>query len=69
MADQVHTAPDDRLMIDEREAERLTGLSGKTLKRLAEAGESVGRMRILRAVRFHRETLVAWAAARATTSN
>lgn len=69
MADKPTPTPDDRLMIDESEAARLTGLSGKTLKRLADAGERVGRVRILRAVRFHRETLVAWAAARTTTSN
>jgi hypothetical protein len=69
MAELPPTPPDDRLMIDEREAERLTGLSGKTLKRLAERGELVGRVRVLRAVRFHVPTLAAWAAARAAITN
>lgn len=56
----------DALAIDQHEAARLTGLSAKTLERLAAAGEPVGRVKIGRRVVFHRDTLVGWLANRAT---
>ena len=56
----------DALAIDQREAARLTGLSAKTLGRLADAGEPVGRMKIGRRVLYHRATLSAWLSARAS---
>ncbi len=55
----------DPLAIDQREAARLTGLSAKTLSRLADAGEAVGRVKIGRRVVFHVPTLSAWLSARA----
>jgi excisionase family DNA binding protein len=55
----------DTLAIDQDEAARLTGLSAKTLGRLADAGEPVGRVKIGRRVLFHRAKLAAWLLARA----
>jgi hypothetical protein len=55
----------DPLAIDQYEAARLTGLSAKTLGRLADAGETIGRIKINRRVLYHRPTLAAWFAARA----
>lgn len=55
----------DALAIDQREAARLTRLSAKTLGRLADAGEPVGRVKIGRRVLYHVPTLSAWLAARA----
>ena len=55
----------DALAIDQREAARLTGLSAKTLGRLADAGEPVGRLKVGRRVLYHRATLAAWLSARA----
>ncbi len=55
----------DALAIDQREAARLTGLSAKTLGRLADAGEPVGRAKIGRRVLYHVPTLSAWLSARA----
>jgi excisionase family DNA binding protein len=55
----------DVLAIDQREAARLTGLSAKTLGRLADAGEPVGRFVVGRRVLFHRALLTTWLAARA----
>ena len=55
----------DPLAIDQRDAARLTGLSAKTLGRLADAGEPVGRVKVGRRVLYHRATLAAWLSARA----
>src|SRR3954454_14589068 len=55
----------DVLAIDQREAARLTGLSAKTLGRLADAGEPVGRVKVGRRVLYHRAKLAAWLLARA----
>lgn len=57
----------DALAIDQQTAARLTGLSAKTLERLAAAGEPVGRVKIGRRVVYHRATLAAWLKARAAT--
>jgi hypothetical protein len=54
----------DRINIDQTEAARRTGLSAKTLERLAQAGERVGRFKVNRRVLFHLETLNAWFRAR-----
>lgn len=48
------------LAIDQAEAARLTRLSAKTLGRLADAGEPVGRVKIGRRVLYHKATLEAW---------
>ncbi len=55
----------DPLALDQHEAARLTRLSAKTLGRLADAGEPVGRVKIGRRVLYHRATLSAWLSARA----
>ena len=55
----------DPLTIDQHEAARLTRLSAKTLGRLADAGEPVGRVKIGRRVLYHVSTLSAWLSARA----
>ena len=55
----------DPLTIDQHEAARLTRLSAKTLGRLADAGEPVGRVKIGRRVLYHVPTLSAWLSARA----
>ena len=68
MRDQLPTAPAadlDTLAIDQREAARLTGLSAKTLGRLADAGEPVGRVKVGRRVLYHRAKLAAWLLSRA----
>ena len=54
----------DPVTVTEAEAARLASLSGKTLKRLADAGEPVGRQRFGRAVRYNRRALVAYLEAR-----
>lgn len=59
-------AADDRITVREPEAVRLTGLSGKTLKRIADRGEPVGRFTQGRVVLFHLPTLRAWMATHAT---
>ncbi|MBY0460602.1 MAG: helix-turn-helix domain-containing protein [Gemmataceae bacterium] len=56
----------DPLTIDQHEAAKLTRLSAKTLGRLADAGEPVGRVKIGRRVLYHVPTLSAWLSARAT---
>jgi predicted DNA-binding transcriptional regulator AlpA len=62
----IHTTPAekalalDAITIDQREAERLTGLSAKTLERRAAEGEPVGRVKIHRRVLFVRKQLEAW---------
>ena len=53
------------LAIDQGEAARLTGLSAKTLGRLADAGEPVGRVKIGRRVVYHLPTLTTWLVSRA----
>lgn len=68
MRDQLPTPPSadrDPLAIDQREAAGLTGLSAKTLGRLADAGEPVGRVKIGRRVLYHRAMLAAWLLSRA----
>ena len=68
MRDLLTTAPAadlDPLGIDQHEAARLTGLSAKTLGRLADAGEPVGRIKVGRRVLYHVPTLTAWFSARA----
>jgi excisionase family DNA binding protein len=55
----------DALALDQRQAAKLTGLSAKTLGRLADAGESLGRIKVGRRVLYHRATLAAWLLARA----
>jgi hypothetical protein len=55
----------DTLAIDQHQAARLTGLSAKTLGRLADAGEPVGRVKVGRRVLYHRAKLAAWLLARA----
>lgn len=59
------SADPDALAIDQRDAARLTKLSAKTLGRLADAGEPVGRVKIGRRVLYHRAKLAAWLLARA----
>lgn len=54
--------------LSEAEAARLTGLSGKTLKRRADAGEPVGRITIGTRVLYHRPTLLGWLANKAGAS-
>jgi hypothetical protein len=58
-------SPDEPLGIDQFEAARRTGLSAKTLQRLADAGEPVGRVKVGRRVVFHVPTLAAWLARQA----
>jgi phage terminase Nu1 subunit (DNA packaging protein) len=55
----------DRMTVDQSEAARLSGLSSKTLGRLADRGETVGRLKVGRKVLFHVASLSAWLAARA----
>lgn len=57
----------DPLAIDQRDAARLTGLSAKTLGRLADAGEAVGRIKIGRRVLFLRSALESWLAGKAAS--
>ena len=52
--------PADTLTVSQVEAERLSGLSYKTLERHAQAGEPVGRTKIGRRVLFVRKQLEAW---------
>ncbi len=59
------TADIDPLAIDQRDAAKLTGLSAKTLGRLADAGEPVGRVKVGRRVLYHLPTLTAWLSAHA----
>lgn len=56
------------LTIDQRDAAKLTNLSAKTLGRLADAGEPVGRVKVGRRVLYHVPTLSAWLSARAAGS-
>ena len=64
MANPTATEP-EALAIDQRAAARLTGLSAKTLGRLADAGAPVGRLKIGRRVLYHRDTLAKWLATHA----
>jgi excisionase family DNA binding protein len=50
--------------IDQTEAAKRTGLSAKTLERLSNAGERVGRFKVGQRVLFHLATLDAWFRAR-----
>jgi len=50
----------DPININQDQAAKLTGLSAKTLERLANAGERVGRFRVGRRVLFHVATLDEW---------
>jgi hypothetical protein len=60
------TRDPEPLALDQAAAAKLTGLSAKTLARLADAGEPVGRVKIGRRVIYHRASLAAWLAARTT---
>jgi hypothetical protein len=68
-ADLPPTAPPaadlDALALDQRQAAKLVGLSAKTLGRLADAGEPVGRVKIGRRVVFYIPALRKWLEARA----
>ena len=55
------------LTVDQDEAARLTQLSVKTLGRLADAGEPLGRMKIGRRVLYLRAKLECWLIAKAGT--
>ncbi len=59
------TPPPAAASIAGPDAERLTSLCEKTLKRAHDRGELVGRFRVGRAVRYHRATLEAWLKAKA----
>ena len=48
------------LILDQAEAARLTKLSAKTLGRLADAGEPVGRIKAGRRVLFLRSAIERW---------
>ncbi len=50
----------DRITVDQLEAERITGLSYKTLERHHKAGEATGRIKLGRRVLFVRDVLEAW---------
>ncbi|MBA4188153.1 MAG: hypothetical protein C0467_09060 [Planctomycetaceae bacterium] len=58
----------DTLTVDQNEAARLIKLSAKTLGRLADAGELVGRIKIGRRVLNLRTTLECWLIAKADTT-
>jgi hypothetical protein len=64
---QAAPSPADAIALDQTAAARLTGLSAKTLGRLADAGEPVGRVKIGRRVIYHRATLEAWLLSKAAT--
>lgn len=55
----------ETLTLDQSEAARLTKLSAKTLGRLADAGEPIGRIRIGRRVLYLRSSLEQWLASKA----
>ncbi len=50
----------DTITLDQHEAARLTKVSAKTLGRLADAGEPVGRIKVGRRVLFVRSHLTRW---------
>lgn len=52
------------ITVDQLGAERLTGLSYKTLERFALAGEPVGRIKVGRRVLFLRAALEKWLASK-----
>jgi hypothetical protein len=56
---------DERLCVKQEDIAAVAGVSAKTLERLAKKGESVGRLKLGRAVVFHLPTLNAWLTARA----
>jgi NADH/NAD ratio-sensing transcriptional regulator Rex len=56
---------DEAVLIPAADAERLSSYCYKTLKRLHAHGEHVGLVKVGRAVRFHRATLVRWLDTRA----
>ena len=61
----------DTLTVDQLEAERLSGLSYKTLERATQAGEPTGRAKIGRRVVYVRAVLEKWITSKLTgnTSN
>jgi phage terminase Nu1 subunit (DNA packaging protein) len=63
------TPPPAALSVTQEEAAKLTRLSAKTLGRMADRGEPVGRIKVGRKVVYHVPTLSAWLAARATPSS
>jgi hypothetical protein len=67
MSTECHLAPatPDPINVDQDQAARRCGLSAKTLERLANAGQPVGRFKVGRRVLFHVPTLDAWFRSRA----
>ncbi|QDU20738.1 helix-turn-helix domain-containing protein [Urbifossiella limnaea] len=63
-----HAEGHPALTVDQGAAERLSGLSYKTLGRLADQGEPVGRLKVGRRVLFHVPTLAAYLTAKARTN-
>lgn len=59
----------DRITVDQLEAERISGLSYKTLERHHKAGEPVGRVKIGRRVLFVRKQLEAWITSKLSAAN
>ena len=60
MADPVTDQQCGSLTVDQTEAARLTKLSAKTLGRLADSGEPVGRIKVGRRVLFLRSAIERW---------
>jgi pyridoxal/pyridoxine/pyridoxamine kinase len=66
----VHQPPSaDTITVDQLEAERLTGVSHKSLERATKAGEATGRIKVGRRVLFVRDVLEAWIKSKLTTTN
>jgi hypothetical protein len=59
----------DRITVDQLEAERISGLSYKTLERHAQAGEPVGRVKIGRRVLYVRSVLETWIKSKLTATH
>lgn len=57
----------DTITLDQNEAARITRLSAKTLGRLADGGECLGRIKIGRRVLYLRSSLEQWLASKAGT--
>lgn len=57
----------DKATFDQRGAAAFTGLSAKSLERLAAAGEPVGRLKIGRRVVYLRAALERWLESKAAT--
>ena len=63
--DPAPPSTDGGVLVPAADAERLSSYCYKTLKRLHDRGETVGLVKVGRAVRFHRATLLRWLDARA----